>query len=199
MGSGEDGTSFPRLHKAIVLAVKAHRGQDRLGEHALPYATHPFDVLTRLRYGAGVTDEDLLCAAALHDVLEETDVTYAEIEQKFGKRTAGFVREVTRHEPGPKDLEGLSEGAVWRLRTRILLGEIERMSDDAKRIKLADRCSNLAESLRTRTGAKLYRYVVQSRWILERIDRGLAPKLWDEIDGMIGQVSLPQEFAELSV
>ncbi len=194
-----DQPRYPKLHEAVRFAVKMHLCQDRLGEAALPYSTHAVDVLMRLRHGAGVTDESCLCAAVLHDVVEECDATHADIERKFGPRVSAIVKEVTREEPTEKQLASLSENDRWALRTRLLLSEIERMSDDAKRLKLADRASNLVEGVRTRSGEKLHRYLRQSQWILERIDRALAPALWDEIERSIEENPLPREFAELSV
>ncbi|MEQ1934336.1 MAG: HD domain-containing protein, partial [Fimbriimonadaceae bacterium] len=88
-----------KLAKAIKFARKAHKGQWRDGEPALPYITHPVEVVNRLAYIGEVQDEDLLCAAALHDVVEETDVTVAQIEARFGPEVARIVSEVTREEP----------------------------------------------------------------------------------------------------
>lgn len=172
------------LEKAIRLAYKAHRGQFRDGECPLPYITHPIDVVNNLRYVGLVTDEELLAAGALHDVLEETDLSPETIFEELGGRVLDLVIEVTREEPDFSN-QGLTEEEVWHLRSNLLLEEISRMSDDAKRIKLADRMSNLEGSFATRTGDKLTRYIKQSEWILERINREISPPMWDAIQALI--------------
>ncbi len=172
------------LHKAIKFAAKAHKKQDRDGDAPLPYITHPIDVLNRLRYDADVTDEVLLCAAILHDTLEETDVTEKEIEKEFGKPVLALVKEVTREEPDA-EMKKLPEKQLWEIRNTALLLEIDKMSVPAKKIKLADRCSNLTGALKTRTGEKLDRYISQSRQILEHIEREVSPPLWDRIQALL--------------
>ncbi len=173
------------LRKAIKFAFKSHRGQDRDGVAALPYITHPIDVLNLLRYEAEVTDETVLCAAVLHDTVEEADVTFKDIEKEFGKKVSDLVKELTREEPD-EELRKLPEKELWKIRNTALLLEIDKMSDNAKRIKLADRCSNLTAALKTRTGEKLERYVGQSRQILAHIDREVSPPLWDRVQRMVG-------------
>jgi len=171
---------FTKLHKAIKFASKAHKKQDRDGGDALPYITHPIDVLNLLRYEADVRDEDLLCAAILHDTLEATDVTEKQIQKEFGEPVLDLVKEVTRQEPDA-EMRKLGEKELWKIRNEALLLEIDKMSPSAKKIKLADRCSNLTAVLKTRTGEKLERYLSQSRVILEHIDRDISPELWDRI------------------
>lgn len=175
---------FTKLHKAIKIAAKAHKKQDRDGDAPLPYVTHPIDVLNRLRYEADVTDEVLLCAAILHDTLEETDITEKQIEKAFGKPVAALVKEVTREAPDGQ-MKKLPEKDLWEIRNNALLMEIDKMSDSAKKLKLADRCSNLTSALKTRTGEKLERYIRQSRQILEHIDREVSPPLWDTIQKLL--------------
>lgn len=187
--------ALPLVHKALRRTVKAHKKQDRDGESPLPYATHPIDVLNLLRYDAGIVDEAILAAALLHDVLEETDVEPDEIEDDFGVRVLTLVQELTREEP---DRTGLSPEEVWQVRTHAMLQEIDRMSDDAKLIKLADRASNLKNAILTRSGDALNNYVRQSHFILEHIDREICPILWDRIKDLAGAVSVPGRTVNLS-
>lgn len=172
------------MHKAIKLAAKAHKKQDRDGADPLPYITHPMDVLTAVRYDAGVRDEDLLCAAALHDVVEATGVALGEIERGFGKRVAQLVKELTREEPSHLPS---SEEELWAVRNELMMNEIDQMSDDAKLIKLADRYSNLRHYAKPEE--KKARYVEQSRAILARIDREICPALWDTIQDLVAGAS----------
>lgn len=172
---------YKRLDKAIQLAAKWHAGEERDGEHPLPYITHPMEVLVNLRYVGGVTDEDLLCAAALHDVIEETDATPEEIEAAVGPRVRDLVRELTRQEPGKREIQGLTKEEIWQLRADMLLQEIAKMSPDAQRVKLADRLSNVREGKRTKLGDKLVRYLAHTHLILQTVPREVNPALWDAI------------------
>ena len=174
------------LERALKFAVKRHKGQERDGENALPYATHPADVVNILRYEGRETDTDVLIAGFLHDLLEETDTTAKEIEERFGTRAAGFVQELTRDEPSPEVRASLPEDELWELRSQLLLDGIARMSPEAQRVKLADRVSNLRGSLATREGEKLQRYLRQSRLILERVPRGVCPPLWELVKKLAG-------------
>lgn len=171
----------PRLHQALLMAAQWHLGQDREGESPLPYLTHPIEVLVNLRHVGGVTDEDLLCAAALHDVVEESNADLGEIERALGGRVAALVQELTRREPGPKETAGMTKEQIWELRSSLLLGEIGAMSADAQKVKLADRLSNLREGIRTKRGKKLERYLRQTETILKIVPRNVNPGLWDAI------------------
>ena len=187
--------ALPLVHRALKRAVKAHRKQDRDGEAALPYATHPVDVLNLLRYDAGVTDEELLAAALLHDVIEETDLALSDLQKEFGDRVSRIVRELTREEP---DRTGLGADEIWQVRTQAMLEEIDRMSDEAKLIKLADRASNLRSALLTRTGDALANYIRQSQLILDHIDRTVCPILWDRVQDLAGAVIIPERTISLT-
>ena len=173
------------LHKAIKWAEKLHRGQDRDGPSPLPYLTHPVDVACKLRYLGRVEDATDLCAALLHDVVEECGVAPAKIAKRFGAEVEGLVRELTRTEPTQGEAAGLTPEQLWEVRSRMLLDDIRRMSARAQRIKLADRLSNLEAALATRSGEKLARYVRQSYLILEAIPRDVSPPLWDAIRSLL--------------
>jgi (p)ppGpp synthase/HD superfamily hydrolase len=187
--------ALPLVHRALRRAVKAHKKQDRDGDAPLPYATHPVDVLNLVRYDGAIVDEEILAAALLHDVLEETDVDEEDLEEEFGPRVTRIVRELTRHEP---DRSGLSPAEVWELRTQALLEEIDAMSDEAKVIKLADRASNLRSALLTREGDALNNYVRQSHLILTHIERKVCPILWDRVKDLASTVAVPERTVNLA-
>lgn len=175
------------LHRASKWAEKLHRGQERDGPSSLPYITHPMDVACKLRYIGGVEDATELCAALLHDVVEECGVEPEKVAKKFGEGVAALVRELTRSEPDDAQRSKLSPEELWELRSSLLLDDIRRMSPVAQRIKLADRLSNLECALATRTGEKLRRYVRQSYLILEAIPRETCPPLWDAIRRLLDE------------
>ena len=169
------------LSKALLFAAEMHDGDYREGAFGLPYSTHPFEVCTLLRYVGGETDPELLCVAALHDVLEETNTSAAEIEAEFGLRVCHLVQELTRTEPTPEEALGFSKEDLWRYRSNLLLADILRMSVEAQKVKLADRLANLRQAKITRTGEKLRRYERQSKKILEIIPKSVNPALWKAI------------------
>lgn len=174
--------AYSLLSSAILFAAEKHDQDYRDGDYGLPYATHPIEVCTLLRYVGGVTDEEVLCAAALHDILEETSVPAEELEAKFGSRATALVKELTRTEPSAKEIEGMDKEAVWQLRSGLLLKDIEGMSKDAWQVKLADRLANLRQAKITRSGKKLSRYVDQTKKILKVIPKSANVALWRAIE-----------------
>jgi GTP diphosphokinase / guanosine-3',5'-bis(diphosphate) 3'-diphosphatase len=177
------------LHAALRFAVKRHRGQDRDGADPLPYATHPIDVVNRLRYVGLVVEPAVLAAAVLHDLVEETETSLEDIESRFGVEVSALVAEVTRREPSEEEFAGLAPDEIWELRSRMLLDEIAAMSEKAQTIKLADRASNLLCNLTTRCGDKRARYIRQSYMILEVIPRSVNPSLWDSVRAQLEPIS----------
>jgi guanosine-3',5'-bis(diphosphate) 3'-pyrophosphohydrolase len=189
----KESTRYPKVQEAIRWAAKLHGGQERDGDDPLPYITHPIEVLVNLRYVGGITDEDLLVVALLHDTIEECDADPAEIEKRFGKRVASLVQELTRQEPTAKETEGLSREEIWQLRANMLLEEIGRMSPDAQKVKLADRLSNLREAIRTKWASKLVRYLGHTAQILETIPRQVNPPLWDAIRNLLETMATEEQ------
>jgi len=174
-----------KLAKAIRFAARAHRGQYREGEPALPYITHPIDLINKLAYIGEVKDEEVLIAAALHDVLEETDADTNKIRDKFGERVLAIVQELTREEPTSEVAEGMTEAALRDLRNKLLLDGVKNMGPEARTVKLADRLSNLIAAEKTREAKKLERYRDQSRKILKLVPRETNPGLWDALDQLV--------------
>lgn len=164
-----------RVERALLFATRRHRGQFREGNLQLPYITHPIEVMLKLAHVGQVRDEELLCAALLHDLVEETMTTHEELRKKFGRRVADLVQELTRHDP---------EGS-WIERAERQLLDATKMSPDAQIIKLADRLSNTEEALRFRTGNKLTRYLWQSDRLHKVVPRDVNPYLWDELQTVL--------------
>jgi (p)ppGpp synthase/HD superfamily hydrolase len=178
-------SELTKLARALEFCVQAHRCQFRDGEAAVPYACHPVEVMLTLRHQAGVLDEEHLCAALLHDTVEDTDASLLDLRKEFGERVAEIVGEVTRDEP--ERPEGMDKHEHWMMKTGLFLEEIRGMSWEAKMIKLSDRLSNIRESEATRSGYKLERYRLQTIWILQEIPRDTHPGLWDAIAAVIDQ------------
>jgi (p)ppGpp synthase/HD superfamily hydrolase len=121
---------LPLLH-ALDFAARKHRDQRRKGAEATPYINHPIEVAYLLA-ASGVTDLVTLQAAVLHDTLEDTETTRAELEEAFGSEVLGVVREVTDDRRLPKEE-----------RKRLQTEHAPGLSDRAKRVKVADKISNV--------------------------------------------------------
>ena len=83
------------IESARKFATKKHKGKLYNNQ---PFMVHPeevFTILEALLRGQNGQDDELLCAALLHDVLEETEVSYGQLKREFGENIAGLVREVT--------------------------------------------------------------------------------------------------------
>ena len=122
------------LLEALDFAADKHRDQRRKGASAVPYINHPIAVARLLATTGGVTDLDVLRAAILHDTVEDTDATFAELEARFGARTTGFVREVT-------DDKSLAKAERKALQVAHAAGK----STGAALVKLADKTCNLRD------------------------------------------------------
>jgi len=123
-----------RMHQAYLLAKDAHGGQLRLSGE--PYIVHPLEV-------AGIVaslhlDGDALCAALLHDVVEDTSLSPEELAEQFGETVANIVAGLTKF----KDINfsGIVNSQVENYR-RLFLA----MDKDPRVIviKLADRVHNM--------------------------------------------------------
>lgn len=126
-----------KLTEAIIFATKAHEGQKRKGKE-IAYISHPLSALTIAT--SITTDEEILCATVLHDVVEDTPVTLEEITEKFGERVARLVASDSEDK-----MRHLSEDASWKLRKQATLDLLEKADRDEQIICLADKLANIRE------------------------------------------------------
>jgi (p)ppGpp synthase/HD superfamily hydrolase len=140
-----------RIWAAAAFAAACHGDQRR--PTGAPYTEHLLEALEVLVTGAGVTTPEVLCAALLHDVVEDTGCTLDEISAAFGPRVAELVGWVTIPEPGP----GQDRASV---KTGYLRG-LDRAPHDAILVKLADRASN-AQTLGNLPPARQRAYYAQT-------------------------------------
>jgi (p)ppGpp synthase/HD superfamily hydrolase len=140
-----------RVLEAIEFARRAHGDQQR--PTGVPYLEHLLEALQVLVEGAGVTDPDVLIAAVLHDVLEDTDVAADAVASHFGARVAELVEWVTI----PAARPGEDRAEVKAAALRRLAGAPR----DAVLVKLADRVSNV-QALRNLGLAKQRSYYQQT-------------------------------------
>ena len=83
------------LLKALRFSADKHRHQRRKNVDASPYINPPIDLANVLASAGAVRDVDVLCAAVLHDTLEDTQTTFEELRERFGRTVASVVREVS--------------------------------------------------------------------------------------------------------
>lgn len=140
--------------KAVRFATAFHCDQRR--PTGAPYLEHLLEALEVLVRGAGVTDPDVLCAAVLHDVLEDTSCTVADLRREFGDRVADLVGWVTIPE---------TDGDKKAAKEAYLQG-LTRAPEDAILVKLADRASNV-QTLRNLSLPRQRAYYAQTvRYIM---------------------------------
>lgn len=175
------------LDRAIIYAVKAHAGTERRGK-GFPYIVHPMEAVEIV---ATITpDQELLAAAALHDVVEDTDVKVEDLRKEFGDRIASLVAAES-----DVMVEGVSEEDSWHDRKQAAIDRLAAAPHDAKIVAMGDKLSNM------RAIARDYAQKGDALWkIFHNSDprehewhyRGLAASL-KELEGTFAY----QEFVEL--
>ena len=118
---------WKRGETALDVARAAHLGQTRV--EGAPYVVHPVRAALILALEVKVRDPELLSAALLHDVLEDTYMTADVLELLVGKRVTGIVRVLTT----PEDAEG----------KRRYLEALKEAPPEVRLVKLADRLDNV--------------------------------------------------------
>jgi GTP diphosphokinase / guanosine-3',5'-bis(diphosphate) 3'-diphosphatase len=166
-------TAAARILAAAQFAAFKHREQRRKGVGGSPYINHPLAVAGVLAIEGGVDDPDVLAAAILHDTIEDTNTTPAELERQFGPVVASIVAEVT-------DEKGQSK----RLRKELQVAHARRLSEQAKLVKLADKISNLRDIVGRPPDWDLKRKQDYFDWAKRVVDglRGVHPGLEAEFD-----------------
>ena len=157
------------LLKALAFAAHKHRDQRRKDAEASPYINHPIALADVLVNEGGVTDVEVICAALLHDTVEDTATTPEELLEAFGSRIARIVAEVTDDKRLPK-----------AERKRLQVEHAPHISHEAKLVKLADKLCNLRDvAERPPAGWDLRRRREYFDWAKQVIDglRGTQPRL----------------------
>ena len=88
--------------KAASFAAYKHRNQRRKDADASPYINHPLGLASVLTEEGEVIDTATICAALLHDTIEDTDTSAIELEREFGAEICALVLEVTDVKSLPK-------------------------------------------------------------------------------------------------
>ena len=120
--------------RAAVFAAHKHRDQRRKDAGATPYINHPLALARILIVEGGVTDAATIAAALLHDTIEDTETTPAELDSEFGSEIRSIVEEVTDDKSLPK-----------ADRKRLQVEHAAHISRKAQLVKLADKIANLRD------------------------------------------------------
>ena len=123
------------LDRAIIFAVRAHAGTERRGK-GFPYIVHPMEAVEIV--ATMTPDQELLAAAALHDTVEDTDVTVDQIRAEFGDRVADLVAAES-----DAFVEGVSDEDSWHSRKQAAIERLAKAPHDAKMVALGDKLSNM--------------------------------------------------------
>ena len=123
---------------AVIFAAQKHQGQVRKDEQASPYVTHPLAVAKILYTLGKINDTSILIAAVLHDTIEDTNTTEAEIRDYFGEETLSIVLELT----DDKSLKKMT-------RKQNQVNHASELSWKAKTIKLGDKLTNCQDILQS--------------------------------------------------
>lgn len=128
------------------------------------YATHPISVANLVReYKTSKNMDVLVTSALLHDVVEDSDYTIEDIENKFGSFVASIVDELTSDDDKIKEMG----------KADYLLHKMNNMSSYALVIKLCDRLHNCSDLT---IGSEKFRnkYIKETRYILDNLDRKMS-------------------------
>jgi len=148
-----DVCSVDKIRHALEVAKEAHN--KHLRDDGTAYILHPLRVALFLLDILSVHNPDILCAALLHDVLEdnsEYDLEY--IERKFGDYVGSIVHKLTKPDPSSESREA---------RNRLYLRRLQHSDDMCKLVKLADKIDNIRDSVNCPHAAKRRRTVVEAR------------------------------------
>jgi (p)ppGpp synthase/HD superfamily hydrolase len=136
------------LENAELFAKSKHAG--KLKKSGITYSNHLENVVSRLK-SLGIIDEEVLCAGWLQDILEDTDTSFDELFEKFGRRIAVLTLSLTK----TKFVIDTDDDSTLSLTKKRTIPEKQRQKEyavkikeseiDAKLIKLCDISANLGD------------------------------------------------------
>ena len=177
------------MDRAIIFATRAHSGTYRKGT-MIPYIVHPIEAAAIV--STITADPDMIAAAVLHDVVEDTDATVEEIRFFFNERIATLVE--AESEDKRKDLPPQE---TWMIRKMETLEFLRNKADrDAKILALADKLSNMRAIHRDQktVGDKLWERFNEKRkekhgWMYRQVAEALSELsdtfAWQEYDELV--------------
>ena len=163
---------------AKKFAQEKHKNQKRK-DGVTPYSDHLEGVVNRLK-NLGVTDKDVLCAAWLHDIIEDPDVTFDQINERFGREVAVIVLSLSK-----------DQNILKKDREIQYISQLKDASFQTKIIKLCDISANLkdlanAPISKTQKNKQIKKILHYLRIIKNDIieNKSEYPKIQEMIDGI---------------
>lgn len=175
-----------KILEAAIFAARKHQGQIRKDQQGSPYITHPLSVAKIILEVGGIDDLQTLIAAILHDTIEDTETTKADVGNNFGEDVLSIVLEVT----DDKSLEKIE-------RKRLQVVHAAELSRPAKIIKLGDKLINCQDILNSPPKDwTLKRRRIYIQWGADVVNRlsGTNIPLEDAFDEMFAQAEQQLNF-----
>jgi guanosine-3',5'-bis(diphosphate) 3'-pyrophosphohydrolase len=167
--------------KAVAFAADKHRNQRRKDAEASPYINHPIALANVLANEGGIEDVNVLCAAVLHDTIEDTETTAEELTSIFGAKVTSIVIEVTDDKSLAKEV-----------RKQRQVEHAALISTEAKLVKLADKICNLRDILASPpadwSSDRKQAYFDWAAKVVAGV-RGVHPDLEGVFDGLVARQS----------
>ena len=169
------------LFKALAFSAKKHSKQTRKDIDKSPYINHPI-ALANILAQRWVIDENVLCAAILHDTIEDTKTTADELRKHFGEKITSIVLEVS----DDKSLEK-------EVRKQLQIDHAASLSKEAKLVKLADKIANITDIINTPpvnwSKERKQEYFAWAKAVVDNL-RGVHQGLEGEFDDLIADPRL---------
>ncbi|MFN8656287.1 MAG: HD domain-containing protein [Candidatus Obscuribacterales bacterium] len=166
------------IFAALRFAALKHKEQRRK-DSKTPYINHPIEVAELLLRVGRETETETVVAALLHDTIEDTNTTAEEIQALFGEKVAGLVKECTDDKSLPKEV-----------RKELQVEHAPHKSEAAKKIKLADKISNVKDVIFTPPPdwslQRKMEYLTWSERVVEGL-RGCSPGLESLYDNVLAE------------
>jgi guanosine-3',5'-bis(diphosphate) 3'-pyrophosphohydrolase len=167
-----------RIKKAHDFAKEKHKDQKRKFT-GKAYLTHLENTANLLWQANEDVETDSLVAALLHDTVEDTQTTFKEIDQNFGREVRNLVEELTSN----KKEQNIIGKAIY------LTDKVNKMSEKAFTIKLCDRLDNVMDLINTLIQLEFTtRYIEETKFIIINLDReinGIQKYLLNKIKSML--------------
>ena len=171
---------------AIRFAAERHSGQKRKMSDS-PYILHPLEVASIV--GTMTSDDETLAAAVLHDTVEDANVTFEEIEARFGRRVSLLVMTETEEKRCERPAE-----ETWKLRKKETLAILENTKDKSvKMMWLGDKLSNM------RSFYRIHKVLGNSMWnSFNQKDPSMQKWYYEKIAEYLSDLSEYDAYAEFT-
>jgi (p)ppGpp synthase/HD superfamily hydrolase len=170
---------WPRLERVLAAAWLAHDGQAR--RNGDPYVVHPVRVAEVVLVEWDRRDADLVCAALLHDTVEDTPLSLEEIDELAGAKVKELVFLLTKEEPGGYPDKSARDRVYFE---RLLAGPV-----GATIVKCADRADNLRDMAGSGWSLEKKReYIAEAREKILPLARERAPEAARALEAVAREV-----------